>query len=208
MKQILNIAFAALALAIIGCSTQSGDENASGAKPKVPLDVKMNYSHEVHKSVMEKEGFDCFVCHTVNLEIDPEEEKSVEEMIKASKESFYPGKETCHFCHYNPQAGNIAPGDCSTCHFNMAEIQPKNHNFNWTSKHAVFSKADQESCENCHSPRYCEDCHKRRDFTIVAHDRNFRFIHGIEARANPRQCGNCHQISFCNTCHIQGGYDY
>ncbi|MEQ9618416.1 MAG: hypothetical protein RIG61_04500 [Deltaproteobacteria bacterium] len=208
MKRILNIAFAALALAIIGCGTQSGEENASGAKPKVPLDVKMNYSHEVHKSVMEKEGFDCFVCHTVNLEIDPAEEKSAEEMIKASKESFYPGKETCHFCHYNPQAGNIAPGDCSTCHFNMAEIQPKNHNFNWTSKHAVFSKADQESCENCHSPRYCEDCHKRRDFTIVAHDRNFRFIHGIEARANPRQCGNCHQVTFCNTCHTQGGYDY
>ena len=208
MRRILNITFAALAIAIIGCSTQSGEDNASGAKPKVPLDVKMNDSHEVHKSVMEKEGFDCFVCHTVNVNIDPEEEKSVEEMIKASKESFYPGKETCHFCHYNPQAANIAPGDCSTCHFNMAEIQPKNHNFNWISKHAVFSKADQESCENCHSPRYCEDCHKRRDFTIVAHDRNFRFIHGIEARANPRQCGNCHQITFCNTCHIQGGYDY
>jgi len=206
MKRTLIIGYMALVVALAACGTQSGDDGAGG-KPKMPLDVKMNYSHEVHKSVMEKEGFDCFVCHPVNVKF--EDEKSIEEAIKASKQAFFPGKDTCHFCHYNPQAGNIAPGDCSTCHFNMAEIQPKNHNFNWMSKHAVFAKADEESCENCHSPRFCEDCHKRRDLpTIMVHDRNFRFIHGIEARANPRQCGNCHQITFCNTCHVKGGYDY
>ncbi len=134
---------------------------------------------------------------------------SIEEMIKISKKSFFPGKETCHFCHFNPQAGNIAPNQCDTCHINLADIQPKNHNFNWMSKHAVFSKADAESCESCHAPVYCQDCHKRRDLpTLKMHDRNFRFIHGIEARANPRECGSCHQVTFCDTCHIKGGYDY
>ena len=125
----------------------------------VPLDVRMNYSHEVHKKVMQKEGFDCFVCHP--MDVKPKDEKGVEEAIKLSKQSFFPGKDTCHFCHYNPEAGNIAPGECSLCHFNMAEIEPKNHNFNWAAKHAIFAKADEQSCENCHSPRFCEDCHKR-----------------------------------------------
>ena len=206
MKRTLLLITAAV-FALMGCGAQNKDDNASSAKPKVPLDVRMNYSHETHKKVMQEEGFDCFVCHP--MDVKPKDEKSVEEAIKLSKQSFFPGKDTCHFCHYNPEAGNIAPGECSLCHFNMAEIEPKNHNFNWAEKHAIFAKADEESCENCHSPRFCEDCHKRRDLpTIMVHDRNFRFVHGIEARANPRECGNCHEVTFCNTCHTKGGYDY
>jgi hypothetical protein len=207
MKKARLIVFL-LAATLAACGAQNKENDASGAKPKVPLDVKMNFSHEVHKKVMQKEGFDCFVCHPMNVK--PKDEKSVEEAIKLSKQAFFPGKQTCHFCHYNSKASNnIAPGECSLCHFNMAEIEPKNHNFNWTEKHAIFAKANVESCQNCHAPKFCEDCHKRRDLpTIMVHDRNWRFVHGIEARANPRECGNCHEITFCNTCHTKGGYDY
>ena len=120
MKRTLLLITAAV-FALIGCGAQNKDDNASSAKPKVPLDVRMNYSHEVHKKVMQKEGFDCFVCHP--MDVKPKDEKSVEEAIKLSKQSFFPGKDTCHFCHYNPEAGNIAPGECSLCHFNMAEIE-------------------------------------------------------------------------------------
>jgi len=207
-KKIVTIMLAIMTLSLIGCP-QSTVDGTGDLNTKISRDIRVNYSHEVHKNVMGKEGFDCFVCHPMNIEF--EEEKDIEEMIKESKQSFFPGKETCHFCHYNPQAGNIAPNQCDTCHINLYEIQPKNHNFNWMSKHAVFSKANVESCENCHSnPAFCQDCHKRRDLpTLRVHDRNFRFIHGIEVRANPRQCGNCHELkSFCDTCHIKGGYDY
>jgi len=206
-RTIAIITFSMLMLGLIGCPTQKTGDGSEDMKTKAPGDVRVNYSHDVHKNVMDKEEFDCFVCHPMNMEI--EEELSLEEMIKISNKSFFPGKETCHFCHFNPQAGNIAPSQCDTCHINMADIQPKNHNFNWMSKHAVFSKADEESCESCHAPVFCQDCHKRRDLpTLTVHDRNFRFIHGIEARANPRECGNCHQVTFCNTCHTEGGYDY
>jgi len=199
--------FLLILLVLCGCKTQDSEKNGWGWKVGRPQRIQDTFSHEVHKKVLESEGFECLVCHTTGLEI--EEEKEEEKMIEVSKESFFPGKETCHFCHFNPQAGNIAPDRCSTCHFDIRGIIPANHNFDWMSKHAVFSKADETGCESCHTPRFCEDCHKRRDLpTLRVHDRNFRFIHGIEARANPRECGNCHELrSFCDQCHIKGGYE-
>ncbi|MEE9252861.1 MAG: cytochrome c3 family protein [Thermodesulfobacteriota bacterium] len=191
--------------ALVGCRTQEAPE--WGWKADRPRTTRETFSHDVHKKVLEKEGFGCFICHTTDVEID--EYTEPEEMIQISEQAFFPGKDTCHFCHYNPQAGNIAPDRCGICHFNTREIQPPNHNFDWVSRHAVFSKADSKSCEDCHSPRFCEDCHKRRDLpTRRVHDRNFRFVHAIEARANPRTCGTCHQLSaFCEKCHIEGGYE-
>ena len=164
------------------------------------------FSHKVHENVLKKEGFTCVACHPMGLEIEEKEEK---ERAKISEADFFPGKETCHFCHFNPKVGSIAPDRCGICHFDLAKIQPATHNFDWISKHAVYSKADISDCESCHSPRFCEDCHKRRDLpTRRFHDRNFRFVHPIEARANPRECGNCHELkSFCVKCHTEGGYD-
>lgn len=196
----------AIFLAVLyGCHTRDG-ETEWGWGAKRPQRIQDTFSHEVHKRVFEKEDFSCPVCHTMGVEIPEEKE---EKMVEISREAFFPGKETCHFCHYNPRAGNRAPSECGICHFNLREIQPANHNFDWMAKHAVFAKADVEDCESCHSPRFCEDCHKRRDLpTLRVHDRNFRFVHAIEARANPRECGNCHELrSFCVKCHVEGGYD-
>ncbi|MEM4658552.1 MAG: hypothetical protein QXX77_09060 [Candidatus Methanosuratincola sp.] len=204
LVRISTLCLAALATA--GCRTQDmgGGWGWSANRPKT---MQETFSHEVHKEVLKKEGFECYVCHPAAIKI--EGEKEAEEAIRASKESFFPGKETCHFCHYNPQSGSIAPDQCSLCHFNIREIQPANHNVDWLARHAVYSKADAAACEDCHSPRYCEDCHKRRDLpTRRFHDRTFRFIHGIEARANPMKCGQCHEsVSFCEKCHVEGGYE-
>lgn len=197
-------------LGLSSCRTQSSDQETLTRDIRRPSTSTMTFSHEVHKQSLEKVGFDCFVCHPMNIDVEGKEEVEIEELIRASKETFFPGKETCHFCHYNTVSGNIAPGECSICHINPRDVQPANHNFNWAEKHAVFSKADSETCENCHSQTFCNDCHKRRDIpTLRVHDRNFRFIHGIEARADPTSCGKCHQQeSFCETCHIEGGYDF
>jgi len=177
-----------------------------GWKYQKPLRPQETFSHKVHENILKKEGFTCVACHPMGLEIEEREE---EERSKISEAAFLPGKETCHFCHFNPKVGNIASGRCEICHFNLAEIQPANHNFNWMEKHAVYSKANSEDCEGCHTPRFCEDCHERRDLpTLRVHDRNFRFVHSIEARANPRRCGNCHElISFCVKCHREGGIE-
>jgi len=213
MKYIIGIilfVFLTMMIALNSCSTQGSDTNGLQTDMQRPSSAKMTFSHELHKKTLEKEGFDCFVCHTVNVEIEGKDEADIEALIKVSEQTFFPGKQTCHFCHYNPTSGNIAPRECSICHINPGDVQPKNHNFNWMEKHAIFSKSDLKSCENCHSQSFCNDCHKRRDIpTMRVHDRNFRFIHGIEARANPNSCGKSHQEqSFCQTCHIKGGYDY
>lgn len=177
-------------------------------KAKRPQRIQDVFSHEVHKKVLQKEGFGCSTCHTMGVEI--KDEKVADEMMKVSHASFFPGKETCHFCHYNPKAGNIGPDKCSICHSNVRDIQPANHNFDWISKHSVYSKGDPSNCESCHSPKFCEDCHKRRDVlpTQRYHDTNYIFVHPIDARADPSRCGQCHELgSFCDTCHREGGYE-
>ncbi|HEX9667488.1 MAG TPA: cytochrome c3 family protein [Thermodesulfobacteriota bacterium] len=205
MKNKFILIIILIFLAFYGCRKQERDIEW-GWKQDKPVTPQKHFSHKLHENVLSEEGLDCEACHPVGFVI---EEKEEEKRAEISGKSLIPGKETCHFCHFNPQAGSIAPNSCDTCHVDMRGITPANHNFNWSVKHAVFAKADANSCNTCHSPRFCEDCHKRRDLpTLRVHDRNFRFIHGIEARANPRECGNCHELkSFCDQCHIRGGYD-
>jgi len=207
-KRLILIPVAMIALLFIslyGCPNPEKEDNWAW-NAKRPQRMQDTFSHEVHKKIFEKENFQCLTCHTMDLGIENEED--MDKLTKLSDKSFFPGKETCHFCHYNPEAGNIGPGKCSICHFNLEDIQPANHNFDWLSKHAVFAKSDMNKCENCHTQTFCQDCHNRRDLpTRRFHDRNYRFVHGIEARVNPSRCGNCHETSFCDKCHFEGGYD-
>ncbi len=177
-----------------------------GWKTERPPGPLQTFSHKVHQATFARAQVQCFACHTMAARIDDEQEAAA--AIKASKATFLPGKETCHSCHYNPQAGNTAPDRCAICHLDVREIEPANHNYDWTARHMVFAKADSESCAECHQPRFCQDCHNRRDQTVRSvHDTNVRFTHGIEARANPMRCGECHTTGFCQRCHVQGGHE-
>lgn len=202
------LGFVALILGFLlsnGCRS-SGTGPEWGWKTERPAGPLQTFSHDVHRAALEREGFQCYACHTMTARIEDAQEAAA--AIRASKATFFPGKETCHFCHYNPQVGNVAPDRCGLCHVDVREIQPANHNYDWTARHAVFAKADGTSCNDCHRPSSCENCHKRRDQTVrTFHDRNVRFVHGIEARANPMQCGQCHLVGFCTRCHVEGGYE-
>lgn len=190
-----------------GCRAQDLN-HGWGWNAERPATPMKTFSHDVHRAVFAREKLECFACHTMTARITGGD-KEVAETIRASKEMFYPGKETCHACHYNPQKGNTAPDRCDLCHLDVQAIQPANHNFDWMNRHAVYAKADAGSCEGCHRPSTCQNCHERRDPSVrTMHDRNFRFTHGIEARANPMRCAQCHDLrSFCQKCHVQGGYD-
>jgi len=208
-KKSITVVAGIMVLALVftlGCRTP-GNDSRWGWKAKRPKKMQEVFSHDVHKAVLRREGFECFACHPMAVKI--KEEEKAAEMIRASNETFFPGKETCHFCHFKPKAESIAPEKCGICHMNTRDIRPANHNFDWITRHAVFSKTDAGSCENCHTPRFCEDCHKKRELTTRrVHDRNFRFVHPIEARANPSKCGSCHQLkSFCDKCHAEGGFE-
>lgn len=172
-------------------------------RPPGPLQV---FSHQTHKGVFQREQVQCFACHTMAARIDDEQEAAA--AIKASKDTFAPGKEICHSCHYNTQVGNTAPDRCSLCHLDVRQIEPANHNYDWMTRHLVFAKTDNDTCQGCHQQRFCQDCHNRRDETVrTVHDTNVRFTHGIEARANPMRCGQCHERGFCQRCHVEGGYE-
>jgi hypothetical protein len=197
-----------LCLAVLlqqGC--RGRDLNAGwGWNAERPATPMRTFSHELHRDVFAREHFQCIACHKTAVGI--ENPNDAADAIRASKAAFRPSKEACHVCHYNPQAGNIAPDRCSLCHADVRAIEPANHNFDWLKRHSVYAKADSGSCESCHRPKYCQDCHERRDETVrTYHDRNFRFVHGIEARANPMVCGQCHTPSFCEGCHAKGGYE-
>jgi hypothetical protein len=177
-----------------------------GWRAERPADPLRVFSHQDHKDVFARQQVQCFACHTMSARIT--EEKEAADVIRASQQAFTGGKDACHTCHYNPQTGNTAPDRCSLCHVDVRDIQPANHNFDWLGRHQVFAKDDAASCESCHQPRYCQDCHNRRDETVrTFHDRNIRFTHGIEARANPMKCAECHTPNFCQTCHREGGYE-
>ncbi len=203
--RVLTLAFLVV-VAPSGCRKQ--DLHAQwGWKAERPTPMK-TFSHGVHRQIFASQKVECFACHTMTARIGGDE-KQIAEAIRASHEAFYPGKETCHFCHYNPERGNIAPERCDLCHLDVQEIQPANHNYDWMSRHGVYAKADELGCESCHRQSTCQNCHERRDQSVrTVHDRTFRFTHGIEARANPMACGQCHELkSFCTKCHTQGSYD-
>jgi len=202
------IAAALAVLALPSCRTQDLNQQW-GWKTDRPATPMKAFSHGVHRDVFARQKIECFACHTMTARIAGDE-KQMADAIRASKEAFYPEKETCHSCHYNPQRGNTAPDRCGLCHLDVQEIQPANHNYDWMNRHGVFAKADETACESCHRPSMCQNCHERRDQSVrTVHDRTFRFTHGIEARANPMACGQCHELrSFCETCHAKGGYDH
>lgn len=81
-------------------------------------------------------------------------------------------------------------------------MKPDNHRAGWNAGHQTTAKSDPASCNACHKPWFCIDCHQRRD-TIEerVHRRNFKFYHSIEARMNPRKCDTCHTTTFCVDCH-------
>jgi hypothetical protein len=211
-RLVVTRAFAAALLVLLahpGCRTQDLNQRW-GWKADRPITPMKTFSHGAHRNVFEQNGIECFACHTMTARITGEgSEAAAAEAIRASKEAFYPGKETCHDCHYNPRRGNTAPDRCDLCHLDVQAIQPANHNHDWMNRHGVFAKADQATCETCHRPSTCQNCHVRRDQSVrTVHDRTFRFTHGIAARANPMACGQCHDLrSFCTTCHTQGGYE-
>lgn len=82
------------------------------------------------------------------------------------------------------------------------ESMPDSHRANWEARHQFAAKSDAASCNGCHKPIFCVDCHSRHDSVQEkVHRRNYMFYHSIEARTNPRKCDECHRPNYCNSCH-------
>ncbi len=167
------------------------------AEPQI--DIKKKFNHKKHKSTFQDKSVFCADCHLTNLLVnikDGEDYKAISGEVKLYR------YESCHFCHKNPEKGNIAPNRCTLCHQNKDEILPKNHIRSWKSSHANNAKFEPASCKKCHMSSFCIDCHKsKRELERKVHPGNFIYTHSIMVRAMPNKCTSCHQVKFCVSCH-------
>lgn len=79
------------------------------------------------------------------------------------------------------------------------------HPRNFVEAHRTVASAGQQTCEGCHTQRFCSDCHageSRRAF----HPPNFSAGHAASTYARDRECASCHNTEvFCRACHQASG---
>ena len=113
-----------------------------------PTDRQLNFSHKQHIS-----GKQCTDCH-----------KDLDK-VKLSKESAagFPSMESCYSCHNNKKA----PNDCESCHTNLTNLIPKNHQMsNFLNEHtSVAGVSEKNNCMMCHSDNFCQACHSPLKYT-------------------------------------------
>jgi hypothetical protein len=161
------------------------------------------FDHARHFDTLAAHDLSCIDCHSFDMRIETSDKPLAARLSRVGQ---YSSGEACHYCHKEAATKVMeAPGTCLTCHDNLLALKPDDHDIAWLRVHANATRADPQSCANCHAQSYCINCHQRRDtIQTVVHDRNFRFTHSIVARANPMQCGSCHRQDYCTQCHQQG----
>ena len=139
---------------------------------------------------LEASDLDCEDCH-LSMEGDVTEEVSPQ------------GRQSCHGCHVDEKVEAKSDIKCLSCHIgDMGAIVPSDHRAGWVSGHGSRVNLRRDSCSQCHSNRFCVQCHNRRDKADRVFHRGVALIsHPLEARADPAQCGKCHTASFCIRCH-------
>lgn len=168
--------------------------------------ILSKYNHEMHEiKVFDVYKIQCTFCH--NIVQTPGSRQVV--LGKTISESTFnkPLKQICHGCHHNNESEYKAPQACYNCHdsaTSLNAIKPQSHSsVDWKHSHAMNARADNQSCNNCHSSAQCVKCHaQRNDLSLKNHNRNYRFYHSIEARLSPQKCDSCHTKTFCVSCHM------
>lgn len=103
---------------------------------------------------------------------------------------------------------------CTSCH--DAGQAAMNHDARWMTTHGAVAVRDQRSCELCHKPSTCADCHANKEEIKPSDKRPSRFDpatphrgdylsqHRIDGRVDPASCFPCHgrkNEERCRTCH-------
>jgi len=104
---------------------------------------------------------------------------------------------------------------CSACH-DAGETPPLDHGPDWVRAHADLARQNARTCELCHRPSWCADCHgakeeikpsdKRasRPATAAPHRGDYIYQHRIDGRLDPASCFACHGRKNdwrCTQCH-------
>jgi len=149
---------------------------------------------------------------------------AVENLELATRDQL-PRMRGCFNCHQAPSsaaAGN-ARSECRTCHltdpggrikvsFEAGALEPPRwlhdagHGPDWIERHKMIAGDDSRFCANCHSEKYCVDCHDGRVRPRRVHPNDWLDMHPVAARENSPKCTSCHrEQSFCLGCHQRAG---
>jgi hypothetical protein len=188
----------------MGYSSSDGNRVRVLSMPKPNL----RFDHELHVT----RNIGCAQCHG-----------AVENLELATRDQL-PRMRGCFNCH---QAAAAAAGgarsECRTCHltdpsgvikvnFDAGALAPPSwlhdagHGPDWIERHKQIAGNDSRFCANCHSEKYCMDCHDGRVRPRRIHPNDWLDMHPVAARANEQKCTSCHrEQSFCLTCHQRAG---
>ena len=180
-------------------------QGSAGAEvPETPtLRSPLPFDHTEHAPVFAKTGVACVDCHPIGLrQKDPEQG-----YVAAAVGELKPPLLVCHGCHRPNFKGapRAAPGRCTLCHANRAELKPASHDLGWLRAHGAEARARGASCKDCHETRECVECHDARGAgQRDPHPPGWRTGHGVEARLDPYSCSTCHDGQKCMSCHTTG----
>jgi hypothetical protein len=171
--------------------------------PVVAPPARLTFSHAVHVDA----GVPCLECHV-----------GVDGGDLGTREHL-PTMADCMACHDGIQAAS----ECTTCHLQgdegrfltdlgggrllmpTGQLRPDDHTHpRWLQLHESPARADDSSCNACHAPQDCLDCHDGVDKRVDLHPADWTMSHGLEASRRSQDCYACHEVEAdCQTCHRQ-----
>jgi hypothetical protein len=190
----------------LGYSSSAGNRVALLSLPKPNL--RFDHARHVTRNI------GCAQCHG-----------AVESLELATRDQL-PRMRGCFNCHQAPaSASGSARSECRTCHLtdpsgmiqvNFAAVagalappswlHDAGHGPDWIERHKQVAGNDSRFCANCHSEKYCTDCHDGRVRPRRIHPNDWLDMHPVAARENQQKCTSCHrEQSFCLSCHQRAG---
>jgi predicted CXXCH cytochrome family protein len=118
-------------------------------------------------------------------------------------------RSSCETCHAEAKLGSLAvlmePPAGDGRGVRLVGAHPPGHAPGFERHHAAAAASGAMDCAACHSPSYCNDCHRaaaRPGF----HAPDFVHQHAAAAYARDTDCASCHSTeAFCRDCHAGAG---
>lgn len=180
-------------------------ESQKGADNLMPNMESCGNCHDIEASD------DCGVCHS-DLE-DPRNVPRVEDYFPNFSHHLHieAGLE-CNTCHAGIANKEIVEPyelpdleNCQQCHTER-KVKPTNHLPNYQHTHGdearSFALNAEQTCNTCHSVKYCQMCHEGDNLDRLTHPLNYSVTHHLDAIGKERDCNVCHtERQFCIDCH-------
>jgi hypothetical protein len=186
----------------------AGYRDGARVAPVVIPKPNLRFDHALHVG----RNIGCAQCHG-----------AVQNVELATRDQL-PRMRGCFNCHQMPEpvAGG-AQSACKTCHltdpnglmrvsYDSGTLTPPSwlhaaaHGPDWVERHKLVAGDDSRFCSNCHSEKYCTDCHDGRVRPRRVHPNDWLSMHPSASRESSIKCVSCHrEQSFCLGCHQRAG---